>query len=479
MRPLLEQKVGRRLVFEESNVLIAGKQTTSYTLNQKMEEAVAAVKTIIVPQLSLISAHIRGGGSTVSPNNVLVVLPGAERDNLILSPSAMTSTRLGDIYNDIFAPCGIPLEMALPALFTAASVRVPNGVGDSDLVVGDDLMSNLYTALIGPVGGGKSQVIEWACKALNIYKADRAPHYMESKFPSTERMLIYLKKNLKSFGTNFLINPDEWSYLFQKNRVTGSSFPQFMTTSYYRRRQTFPLAGRAGELILNNAISYIGGVVDDEFDMLFDASTLGGLYDRFFFGLREGWKMDYRPYPRGLELHDNWDTSVVARDGSVFEVVKKWNQENPSRGRIVEIMIRVAVIAASLDGRSLITGRDIENLAGLADNQAAIRGMYSPNVGQLPEAKFQHAILNWLKSHAGDGRWVPISTVKKGVHVYEMSLGPSVAERTLGAMARGSGLVDVYLPRLKSNGEFESAPPKDWGDGRVPVLGIIRLSKID
>ena len=444
--------------------------TTPYMTEQKMVEPTTGT---IIPRIALISSHMRGGGFDNSGEPTSVV----SRDTLILAPSAMTSTRLGDIYADIFEPNGIPLELALPALFTAASVRVPNGIGASDLILGDDIMCNLYTALIGAVNGGKSQVIEWACKSLNIYKADWAPHYLEAKFPSTERMLIYLKKNLSNFGGNFLINPDEWSYLFQKNRVTGSSFPQFMTTSYYRRRQTFPLAGRAGELILNNAISYIGGVVDAEFDSLFDVSTLGGLYDRFLFGIKEGWKFDYQPYPRPVETHDQWDAVRVTREGSVYEVIKKWNRENPSRGRIVEIMVRIAVISASIDGRARITGEDIEQLAPLADNQAAIREMFSPNVGLTPEAKFQHAVLNWLKSHTKEGEWVPIWQVKKGVHVYEMSLGPSVAERTLGSMARSSGQVQVWLPKLKSNGEYETLPPKEWGDKKPPTLGLIRLSK--
>ncbi|HEY4710101.1 MAG TPA: bifunctional DNA primase/polymerase, partial [Candidatus Acidoferrales bacterium] len=272
----------------------AEQSTTPYMTEQKMAEPTTET---IIPRIALISSHMRGGGVDL-PLPLTVQDIGepveANRNALVLAPSALTSTRLGDIYSEIFEPHGFPLEMALPALVTAASVRVPNGTG-SGLIVGDDVMTNLYTALIGSVNCGKSQVIQWACCALNIYKPDFAPRYMEAKFPSTERMLLYLKKNLKNFKENFLINPDEWSYLFQKNRVTGSSFPQFMTTSYYRRRQTFPLAGRAGELVLNNAISYIGGVVDAEFDCLFDASTLGGLYDRFLFGMKEGWKFDFRP----------------------------------------------------------------------------------------------------------------------------------------------------------------------------------------
>ena len=88
-----------------------------------------------------------------------------------LPDSAMGSKVLGDIYNKLFAPSDIPLSLALPSLVTAASVLVPAPPGrefnSNPLVIyNDDDMVNLYLALILPLHGGKSQIIEWACRLV-------------------------------------------------------------------------------------------------------------------------------------------------------------------------------------------------------------------------------------------------------------------------------------------------------------------------
>src|SRR5262249_35917900 len=108
----------------------------------------------------------------------------------------LASTRLQDIWLTDFEPYDWPLSLALPALVTAASVVVPRQPRESNLVLGDDPMTNLYTALIADVGAGKSQIIEWAAKAVGIYDAPIGSHYFEGKWGSAEQMLksLYRKK---------------------------------------------------------------------------------------------------------------------------------------------------------------------------------------------------------------------------------------------------------------------------------------------
>jgi Bifunctional DNA primase/polymerase, N-terminal len=394
-----------------------------------------------------------------------------------LTADALRSTKLGDLYNDLFAPNDMPLELVLPALVTAASTLVPplGAVGSADIkgsliIPGDDVMTNLYTALIGDVHCGKSQVIEWCCKALGIYQPEKSPWYLEKNFGSTELFLGYLKKNLSSLQPNFLVNPDEWSFLFTKAGISNSSFTAFMTTTYYRRRYSQTVGGKVGEVNLNNAISYAGGIVAKDFDSVFGAGTLGGVYDRFLFGHRAGWRWSYRPFPREIHIGiaDQWTGKKVTRDGSVFEVIAAWNKD-PELGRIIEMCARIATIYASIDGRPIVNGQDLENLSGLAANQLAIRRQFNPNAGETPDAIFANAVINWLRAN-GNGGWVNISSVKKGVHVYEMKLGPNVAERAIQSLVHG-GRLDLWVP--KGNNPL----PEGYHGGR-PRLGLIRLSPV-
>src|SRR5208282_5011689 len=427
--------------------------------------------------------------------HIVVAVPNpylpATDNQLVMPDSAMASTVLGDLYAELFLPNSFPLGVALPSLVTAASVRVPmwtpptdassNPEGNAQLqeenksmiLVGDDPMVNLYTAIVAPVHGGKSQVIEWGCKALNIYKEEQGPRYLEGKFGSTEMMLKHLKKNLPNLKEGFLINPDEWAFLFTKAGVPNSSFTTFMTTTFYRRKQLFEVGNRVGEVRLNNSLSFIGGIVEDDFDAVFGADSLGGLYDRFLFGYHPDLKWSYRPFPRATVATDyRWKPVPVKVDGSVYEVIADWNKKSGGLGRAVEICTRIATIYASIDGRPVLYGQDLERLQGLAANQAALRAKFRPNEGVNPDAQFANAVCNWLEAHT-KGEWVTINKLKEGIHAYEMKLGPNVAERALAAMARGSR-IEVWLPQIinRQTGE-ENAVPSDW-KGRRPKLGLVR-----
>jgi hypothetical protein len=164
-----------------------------------------------------------------------------------LPESCFTSTRLSDIYNNVFKSHEWPIELALPALATAASVTVPRMVkaAEKSLCVslsGDDPLVNLYTALLAPINTGKSSVIEWAATAVGIYKTgDVAPgdNYHEVKYGSAEQMIKSLGKKQENFlNRNVLVNPDEWSHLLSKATIPDASFPKVLTTMFYKRQGT-------------------------------------------------------------------------------------------------------------------------------------------------------------------------------------------------------------------------------------------------
>jgi hypothetical protein len=388
-----------------------------------------------------------------------------------LPSTVLASTRLQDIFMD-FDEHEWPLTLALPALVTAASVVIPFQPKRDNLVLGDDSMVNLYTALIANVNAGKSQVTNWAATAIGIYEPPVGSHYFEGKWGSAEQMLKSLHRKQSSFlSKSVLINPDEWSHLFAKARIPDASFPTVMTTSFYRRNQIFTLGGLGGgkEYMLNLSMSFIGGIVEDEFDTVFGAGSLGGLYDRFLFGRApDGFHWSYRECPFEQKKHwAEWNLKPVTIDPSVYEVVKGWSRENPGLGRVAEICIRIAVIYASLDGRPEITGKDLEPLKDLALYQVGLRQMFRPNPGKNPDAVFANKALAWIQKYAGE--WTSIAKLKQHTWRIEQDLGPAVAVRSLIGLAR-SGRIDLWLA---DNG---SEPPSDY-TGPRPRIGLVRRVK--
>ena len=385
----------------------------------------------------------------------------------------LASTRLQDIYLTDFEPYDWPLPLALPALVTAASVVVPPMPRQEGLVLGgDDPMTNLYTALIANVNAGKSQVINWAATAIGIYEPPVGQHYFEGKWGSAEQMLKSLHKKQSSFlNKSVLINPDEWSHLFAKARIPDASFPTVMTTSFYRRNQIFTLGGTGGgrEYMLNLQMSFIGGIVEDEFDTVFGAGSLGGLYDRFLFGRApDGFKWNYQPCPIEQKKHwADWNMKPVRVDPSVYEVVKGWTKQNSNLGRVSEICVRCAVIYASLDGRPEITGRDIEPLKPLALYQLGLRQVFRPNPGKNPDAIFANKALAWIQKHAGE--WASIAKLKQYTWRIEQDLGPAVAVRSLIGLAR-SGRIELWLA------DSGHSLPSDY-TGPRPRIGLVRRVK--
>ena len=385
--------------------------------------------------------------------------------------SALASTRLGDIYADLFEPNDWPLDLALPALVTVASTLVPPLVREPGFIYGDDNVVSLYTALISKIGAGKSQVIEWAAKSLNIYNLPISNHYAESKWGSAEQMFRFIKTRQERFKDAVLLNPDELAHLFAKAGIPNASFATNLTTAFYRRRQNITIA-KGVELNFDLALSLVGGIVDEEFGTVMNSATIGGLYDRMLFGETvPGFQWTHRDYPRKLSNEPLDPLPIgVSSDGSVTEVEKAWRKKDSGLGRIVEVCIRIAKIYASMDGRPVITGKDLEALQGLAMRQKTIRTLRQPNPGMVPDAIFSNAVEAWLKAHT-KGEWVTVSTLKEGIHGYEMKLGSGVAERALLSMSR-SDRIDLWLSKNK-DGQDMPLPP--GYAGRRPPRGLVRI----
>ena len=241
----------------------------------KMSLHAKRMKTVQVPADSYVEVRDNSDVAEMTDSEMVPEMP----------QSALASTRLGDIYADLFEPNDWPLDLALPALVTAASVLVPRFIDppESTIIRGDDNVVSLYTALISKIGAGKSQVTEWAAKGLNIFNLPISNHYAESKWGSAEQMFRFIKARQSKFKNAVLLNPDELAHLFAKAGIPNASFATNLTTAFYRRRQNITIA-KGVELSFDLALSLIGGIVDEEFGTVMNSATIGGLYDRMLFG---------------------------------------------------------------------------------------------------------------------------------------------------------------------------------------------------
>jgi hypothetical protein len=388
-----------------------------------------------------------------------------------LPERVLTSERLQDIYMDYFQSNDWPLSLALPALVTAASVVVPQPAYRSNLLIGgDDDMTSLYTALIADVGAGKTAVARWAMQAIGIYEPPTGSHYYAAKSGSAEQLVKHLAKKQQTFtNKSVLVDPDEWAHLFSKAAIPDASFPTVLTTSFYKRNQVFTVGGVGGgrEYSLDLAMSFIGGIIEDDFDTVFGAASLGGLYDRFLFGRAPDnyhWNFRQCPIPPGKHF-DTWNLKSVQVDPSVFEVTKSWAKENPPLGltRIPEVVVRIARIYACLDGRPEITGKDMEPLHPLALYQLGLRKAFKPNPGLNPDAVYANRVLAWVAKYAGE--WTSIAKLKQHMWRLEEKLGPQVAFRSLIGLGR-AGRIQLWLAD-------QSQLPSDY-HGPKPRIGLVR-----
>ena len=395
----------------------------------------------------------------------------------------LASSYLGRLYDEVFAPNGWTLELALPALVTAASVLIPkpNGIQFSDL------KTSLYTALISPVHGGKSQVAEWAAKSLGIFHETRDQHYTQVKFGSAEQMWKFLSKHSdiakdsKAFRDAVLINPDEWAHVMAKAGIPDASFSTTLTSAFYQRSHTVTLGGQGGgrNVEIPFSFSLIGGIVQDEFDSVFGAAALGGLYDRFLFGLApEEFHWSYKPFPADHPFLKTKPTPVApTAHPSLMEVIKAWNDRDRDLGRIVEVCVRVATVFAGIDGRKEVTGEDLEKLWSLALYQKAVRGIYKPNPGVNPDAVYANVALNWIHQHAQ--QWRTLRDLQKGTNYHRRKLGPNVAFRSVQSLA-ASGDVDMWVSKLvdKDGTMVENDIPFGYS-GKRPRLGggLVRVAR--
>jgi hypothetical protein len=298
-------------------------------------------------------------------------IPGLDFD-----PRALYG-KLGEIASQL-ASAGLPLGYVYPAILTIASAL--DGVEDTSNHT-HKVRSNLYTALLGKVGQGKTAVVNSALKA--IFLPEGTDDWV---VPSSDRGLA---KQCGDQGYRKLLIQDEYRATLQKCNLQGSSLPQLFNTLW-----NYDKAGAADKKGVEQCfarLSVLGNLtVDDpaDFAKIFGASSISGMVDRHIFGYCDK-RVKFRPFlikqaflqPNGV-VFPNW----------VWDAKDEWLGEVDERSRLTEHMLRVALVQSCCNGDHEITKESLEAAMRFAEWQERLRGTFQAGLAENPDAICYSAI---------------------------------------------------------------------------------------
>jgi hypothetical protein len=327
-------------------------------------------------------------------------------------PTAVLDGALGLLYKGHLRHH--PISYAWPTLLSAASVLIPRVKGL--------IRTNLYTCLVGPTHSGKSYVMDDVLKLLGMDIGHAG--LLSAKFGSAEGLVERLKSRA---GRSILYDVDEIHYLFAKAGIEHASYPHMLNSLYYQDEAEGGISKK--QWIIDCRLSLHGGIAEDKFEDAFGSITLGGLYDRFTFGIvAVPHTCLWRPFEsQRVELQP----VTVEVDRSVWSAKNRWVEEMNIDPRVAENALRCAYIAACFDGEPLTATR-LAPAKAMAEYQMRIRHVLVPNPGDRPEAQCAHRIRTWFQQHAAEGQVVKRNQLYKSLHITRYD--PSVFSRCLDHM---------------------------------------------
>jgi hypothetical protein len=341
-------------------------------------------------------------------------------------PDSVLDGRLGEICMSRMHR--FPIAYAWPALLAVASALISER--------GPNVRTNLYSALVGPIHSGKSQAIDSATQSLGL----RGPQLMETVAGSAEALI---RETAGAAGNPRLFCPDELGHTLEKLKIERSSFSFVLNSAFYKTNFKV-LMGKKETSQFNCHLSILGGLVEERFADLFNASTTAGLYDRFMFGLCPGnFRFDYRPFEGPSEI----TRQVAVRiHPQVWEAKSAWESNDPqSNSRVFEIAVRTATICSSFDGKTLLNVDDLKPHFELAKYQHRIRAILKPNPGENFEGQLAHKFLNYLTRLKGG--YASCRDMYRQTHAYDK--GPSTADRALDILIANGDVEETKVGKKR------------------------------
>ncbi|MGC2283673.1 MAG: hypothetical protein WA542_00350 [Candidatus Acidiferrum sp.] len=358
-------------------------------------------------------------------------------------PDTVLDGRLGEICQRRMHH--FPISYSWPALLAVASTLITERQ--------DKLKTNLYSALVGPVHSGKSQAIDFATNILGLER----PQLMDTIAGSAEALI---RETAGAAGNPRLFSPDELGHTLEKLQIEHSSFSYVLNSAFYKTNFRV-LMGKKQTVQFDCCLSILGGLVEERFADLFNASATAGLYDRFLFGLCPGnFHFEYRPYEGLAEITNMVPVTIHP---FVWDAKLAWEKNDPkSSSRLFEISIRAATNCASLNGNKVLKVEHLKPHFELSKYQNRIRAILKPNPGENFEGQLAHKFLTYLERNP----MVTRRQLFRDTRAYDK--GPSIAERALAVLISNGDIVELPHGRTKLLVKaFEGEGSSELTDGRV------------
>jgi hypothetical protein len=197
----------------------------------------------------------------------------------------------------------------------------------------------------------KSPALDYACEILCLPEEIRK----QVLAGSAEKLMPELER---SDGAPRLLDVDELGHLLAKAQIDRASFPYILSRAFYDKK--FTVGTGDGAYDFNCRLSIIGGVVTENFPNVFGAATAFGLYDRMLFGFVQKPDAYLRRPLEDITPALQTAPVRVSIDRSVWDERDRWITEHLDwKPRVAEICLRVAMICASIDGRTVLYGKDL------------------------------------------------------------------------------------------------------------------------
>jgi hypothetical protein len=356
-----------------------------------------------------------------------------------------------------------PLDAAYPVVLAiAAGYGVP---------AYKRLRSNLYVNIIGEKGSGKTRVIDRALESWT------PPSDMQliRKYPGSEVGLIQLLGGKKAkdmeaedrLPSPYLLVQDEMRITFNKMDIKGSSLPNMLNELFYH--SNFGTAAKQGHWECCASLSVIGGLTcnsPNEFAEIYGAATAQGTFDRTLFGIMpndwefdEMWEPQTGKYTTVQEFDSNMqplpaielDVTIQRRARActvpkeIYEAVGEWRRKDfENRRRMGELVLRVALVTASLNHDEQITPECLQCALEFIEWQERIRSKYNPAETDDLDGLAERAIIRALEECAD---WVDWRSLCKKRNLYRAAKSSVRLNRVKRAMIFENIIEEEYTPK--------------------------------